>query len=207
MSNASNTSPTVDPRVAWRQALPVLDNASVTLREPTFEDAASLLEALVTAESARFGIEGQIDDRAAIRFIEAVRADWSAGRAFTYAATLSQSGRIIGLFQSRGLDPLFENVECEAAMLPAVRGTGLFLECAQLLMGFVFGTLNAHRLESRVLLASGRANGALRKLGALQEGVLRRAVRRGGQYFDQVLWSLLQSDWRERQNGHGPQVH
>jgi RimJ/RimL family protein N-acetyltransferase len=146
-------------------------------------------------------------DRAVLRFIETISADRVVLRAFTYVATLSQSGRVIGLFQARGLDPMFENVECEAAMLPAVRGTGLFVECAHLVAGFIFGTLNTHRLESRVLLESGRANGALRKLGAFQEGVLRRAVRRDGRSFDQVLWSLLQSDWRARRPGPDSQVH
>ena len=43
-----------------------------------------------------------------------------------------------------------------------------------------------------MLLQNGRANGALRKLGAVQEGVLRRSVRRDGEYFDQVLWSMLE---------------
>lgn len=204
---SDHTSSTVDLRTAWRQSLPPLSGASVMLREPTVADRAGLLEVLLTAETARFGIDGDIDDRAVIHFIETVRADRLVGRAFTYAATLNQSGRVIGLFQSRGLDPMFENVECEAAILPVVRGTGLFLECAQLVTAFIFDTLNAHRLESRVLLESGRANGALRKLGALQEGVLRRAMRRDGRYFDQVLWSLLQSDWRERRNDPASQVH
>lgn len=203
----SETSSPVDSRLAWRQALPVLSGASVTLREVVFSDRAALLEVLLTAESARFGIDGHIDDRAVLRFIETVCADRSAGRAFTYAATLNQGGRVVGIFQSRGLDPMFENVECEAAMLPAVRGTGLFVECAQLVTAFIFGTLHAHRLESRVLLESGRANGALRKLGALQEGVLRRALRRDGRHFDQVLWSLLRTDWQERRNGPDAQVH
>ena len=44
-------------------------------------------------------------------------------------------------------------------------------------------------------LQNGRANGALRKLGAVQEGVLRQSVRRGGEYVDQVLWSMLKEDW------------
>lgn len=204
---SENTVLTADPRTAWRQELPTLAGSSVTLREPTSADHDGVLEILLTAESARFGIDGDIDDLAVRRFIETVRTDRSAGRAFTYVAAVNQSGRAIGLFQSRGLDPMFENVECEAAMLPAVRGSGLFVECAQLVIAFIFGALRAHRLESRVLLESGRANGALRKLGALQEGVLRRAVRRDGRYFDQVLWSLLQTDWRDRRHGADHQVH
>ena len=55
--------------------------------------------------------------------------------------------------------------------------------------------MGAHRLEARAALQNGRANGALRKLGAVQEGILRRSVRRGEDYVDQVLWSLLKEDW------------
>jgi RimJ/RimL family protein N-acetyltransferase len=36
----------------------------------------------------------------------------------------------------------------------------------------------------------------LRKLGAVQEGILRRSFLRDGHYHDQVLWSILAEDWR-----------
>jgi RimJ/RimL family protein N-acetyltransferase len=58
-----------------------------------------------------------------------------------------------------------------------------------------------------VALQNGRANGALRKLGAVQEGVLRQSVRRGGEYVDQVLWSLLKEDWGELWMSTAPRVH
>jgi RimJ/RimL family protein N-acetyltransferase len=37
---------------------------------------------------------------------------------------------------------------------------------------------------------------ALRKLGAVPEGVLRQSFCRHGQVMDQTLWSLIASDWR-----------
>jgi len=43
---------------------------------------------------------------------------------------------------------------------------------------------------------NGRGNGALRKVGAVQEGLLRRSFLRDGQYLDQVLWTILESDWQ-----------
>jgi RimJ/RimL family protein N-acetyltransferase len=58
-----------------------------------------------------------------------------------------------------------------------------------------FGAVGARRLEARVLLRNGPGNTALRKLGAVEEGVLRRAVRWRGEWADQVLWSLLKEDW------------
>src|SRR2546421_326706 len=102
---------------------------------------------------------------------------------------------IVGVVQVRQLDPAFEAAEWEATLAPSARGTGVFLDMARLVGSFAFGPVGVHRLEARVLLQNGRANGALRKLGAVQEGVLRRSLRRNGEYFDQVLWSLLKEDW------------
>jgi RimJ/RimL family protein N-acetyltransferase len=45
-------------------------------------------------------------------------------------------------------------------------------------------------------LQNGRGNGALRKIGAVQEGVLRRSFRRNDEYLDQALWSIFDEDWR-----------
>jgi len=47
----------------------------------------------------------------------------------------------------------------------------------------------------------------LNKLGAVQEGILRRAVRRGGAYHDQVLWSMLEDDWSDHWVMTASRVH
>jgi RimJ/RimL family protein N-acetyltransferase len=72
---------------------------------------------------------------------------------------------------------------------------------------FVFEVLGVHRLEARASVTNGRGNGALRKLGAVQEGVLRRAFLRHGTYHDQVMWSLLRDEWQARREHTGPAVH
>lgn len=198
---------TNDARTSWKQELPALVGPSVTLREPTLADLESVIEILLTAESVRFGIGTDIADTVVTAFVEQAWADRAAGRGCTYLATVTASGRAVGLFRVRALDPVFENAEWEASLLPSLRGTGLFMECAQLVATFAFRTLGSHRLESRVLFENGRANGALRKLGAVQEGVLRRSLRRDGHYHDQVLWSLLASDWTGRRPPAGEWVH
>jgi RimJ/RimL family protein N-acetyltransferase len=60
----------------------------------------------------------------------------------------------------------------------------------------VFDVLRSRRLEARAAVANGRGNGALRKIGAVQEGVLRRSFFRHGTLYDQMLWSILADDWR-----------
>ena len=109
--------------------------------------------------------------------------------------------------QARQIDLSWESAEWECTLAPSWRGTGAFLETARLVGSFAFGSVGVHRLEARVLLQNGRANGALRKLGAVQEGVLRESVRRGSTYLDQVLWSVLKEDWGEHWVSTAPRVH
>jgi RimJ/RimL family protein N-acetyltransferase len=92
-------------------------------------------------------------------------------------------------------------------LVPSVRGSGVFLEAARLAGSLAFGVVGTHRLEARALLQNGRANGALRKLGAVQEGVLRRSVRRHDEYVDQVLWAVLKEDWGEHWVSTEARVH
>ena len=73
----------------------------------------------------------------------------------------------------------------------------MFADAAKLVLDFAFGTIGVHRLEARAAVLNGRGNGALRKLGAMQEGILRRSFLRNGEYLDQALYSILADDWRE----------
>ena len=75
-------------------------------------------------------------------------------------------------------------------------GTGVFQDGAELVLEFAFETLGVHRLEARAAVLNGRGNGALRKIGAVKEGVLRKSLERNGQFLDQVLYAILDSDWR-----------
>jgi len=65
-----------------------------------------------------------------------------------------------------------------------------------MLLEFAFDTLNVRRLEARCAVQNGRGNGALLKMGAVQEAVLRKSFVKNGRTFDQVLFAILESDWR-----------
>jgi RimJ/RimL family protein N-acetyltransferase len=191
----------------WRDELPVLAVRGVSLREPVLQDLGPLVDLLSIADASRFGLEYPITDLAVSDFIARGQSARAAGQAFTYVVMTSGSRVPVGLVQVRGLDPAFEAAEWEATLAPSVRGTGAFLDVARLVGSFAFSIVGAHRLEARTPLQNGRANGALRKLGAVQEGVLRRSVRRGDEYLDQVLWSILKEDWSEHWVSTAPRVH
>ena len=191
----------------WRTELPPLIGRVVLLREPGTQDLGPLVDLLSLGDATRFGLDEPVSEVEVQELIERFARERASGLAFTYVITLATARTILGLVQVRQLDPLFEAAEWECTIAPSSRGSGIFLETARLVGSFAFGIIGTHRLEARVLLQNGRANGALRKLGAVQEGVLRRSVRRSGEYFDQVLWSLLKEDWGEHWVSTAPRVH
>ena len=199
--------PTVLTTSNWRAELPILTGRMVTLREPASVDLGPLVDLLSLSDATRFGVDEPVIDLGVQDLIERIARDRAAGLSFTYVITLSSARTLVGLVQVRQLDPSFEAAEWECTIAPSSRGTGIFLEAARLVGSFAFGPVGTHRLEARVALQNGRANGALRKLGAVQEGILRRSVRRHGVYFDQVLWSMLKEDWGDHWVSTAPRVH
>lgn len=191
----------------WRAELPPLAGRNVLLREPAGQDLGPLFDVISLVDATRFGVDEPITELGVQQMLDRAAREREMGISLTYAITVAAARTVAGLVQVRQLDPAFEGAELECTIAPSSRGNGVFIEAARLVGSFVFGTLGTHRIETRVLLQNGRANGALRKLGAVQEGVLRRSVRRGGQYFDQVLWSVLKEDWGEHWVSTAPRVH
>jgi RimJ/RimL family protein N-acetyltransferase len=191
----------------WRNELPTLAGRTIMLREPTPQDLGRLVDLLSLGDASRFGIDEPVSDVGVQELIERVTRERANGTSVTFVIALSGTRTIVGLLQVRQLDPVFEAAEWECTIAPSSRGSGIFIEAARLAGSFAFGTLGTHRLEARVLLQNGRANGALRKLGAVQEGILRRSIRSAGEYFDQVLWSILKEDWGDHWVSTAPRVH
>jgi ribosomal-protein-alanine N-acetyltransferase len=188
-------SPVTTTSSDWQQGLPVLTSAHVTLRELRLEDAASLLAMVSTEEVSRFISPPPTTVEGFERFIEWAIRERENGNYACFAVVPAGMSTAVGLFQLRALEAGFATAEWGFAIGSGFWGTGLFVEGARLVLDFAFGTVGVHRLEARASLANGRGNGALRKIGALQEGVLRRSFFRGGTYHDQVLWAILAEDW------------
>jgi ribosomal-protein-alanine N-acetyltransferase len=102
----------------------------------------------------------------------------------------------VGIFQVRSLASGFETAEWGFAIGSAFWGTGVFEDGAALVLDFVFDTIGVHRLEARAAVKNGRGNGALQKIGAVQECRLRNSLHKNGEYMDQVLYAMLDTDWR-----------
>ena len=179
----------------WRRALPMLNGEQVTLRELRASDAPTLLAMLSTEEVTRFISPPPTTVAGFERFIAWTHKQRAAGSYICYGIVPNGLDVAVGLIQVRQLEPSFATAEWGFALGSAYWGSGLFMEGAALVADFAFDTIGVHRLEARASVKNGRGNGALRKLGALQEGILRRSFLRNGEYVDQVMWAILDSDW------------
>ena len=183
----------------WRQALPVLESETITLRELRASDAPSLLAMLSTEEVSRFISPPPTTVEGFERFIAWTQRERAAGTYICFGIVPHGMEHAIGLFQVRQLEPGFGTAEWGFCMGSEFWGTGIFVEGARQVVNFAFETVGVHRLEARAAVKNGRGNGALRKMGAVQEGVLRKSFLRNGQYLDQVLWTILDCEWQAPQ--------
>ncbi len=204
---AIRTSRGVTTTSDWRQALPVLTGSMVTLRELRLSDAPSLLSMLSTVEVARFISPPPTTIEGFERFIAWTHRERAAGNYVCYAVVPHGMDSAIGIFQVRQLEPGFATAEWGFAIGSAFWGTGVFIDAAKMIVDFSFDVIGTHRLEARAAVLNGRGNGALRKVGAVQEGVLRKSFLRNGEYLDQTLWTILDEDWRRAKSVWGGQVH
>jgi RimJ/RimL family protein N-acetyltransferase len=191
----------------WRQTLPVLTARGVTLRELRLSDALPLFEMLTTEEVARFISPPPTTVEGFERFIAWTQHQRAAGRYACFAVVPDGMSRAVGIFQLRALEPGFATAEWGFAIGSPFWGTGMFINAARSIVEFAFETVDVHRLEARAAVENGRGNGALAKVGAVKEGVLRRSFLRHGRYLDQVLWSIVRDDWRRSKAVWGSIVH
>lgn len=194
---ASTATPYVATGVSrdWRRELPTIVGKGLTLRGLRLSDAASLLAMLSTEEVARFLSPPPTTVDGFERFIKWTDRKREEGTYVCFAVVPAGMDMAVGFFQVRALDAEFRTAEWGFALGRPFWGTGLFVEGANHTLDFTFATLGVTRLEARAAVRNGRGNGALRKIGAMHEAVLRRSFHRHGEIHDQALWSILDIDW------------
>lgn len=182
--------------INWRDALPTLTTPQVTLREVVRDDALALLTALPPRALELIVSDPPVASATGYEaLVDRLQRTRRAGTMATWAIVPADGGVPIGLIGFKSLDASGSLVEGVAVLAEEFRGTGLFQAAARLALTCAFEAMGVHRVEFRIDVRNGRASGALRKLGAQQEGVLRRARVTEHDVHDQVLWAMLASEW------------
>jgi len=69
-------------------------------------------------------------------------------------------------------------------------------EAARLLINYGFQQLNLHRISSTAIAFNERSIKLQKKVGFREEGRLRQAIFKNGQYYDLVQFGILKEEWK-----------
>ncbi|WP_293678433.1 GNAT family protein [uncultured Phenylobacterium sp.] len=118
----------------------------------------------------------------------------AAGKTIPYAVVVDGACR--GMTTYLAIDGPNHTVEIGATYYdPAVRGGPVNPAAKRLLLGHAFDC-GASRVQFRVDAINARSRAAVRKLGAMQEGIIRRdRVTWTGRVRDTVVFSVLSDEW------------
>ena len=111
---------------------------------------------------------------------------------------IAPNGEIIGESVINEIDWDLKCANCRIGLYRQTeRGKGIGTWATEITRDFAFEVLKLHRLELDVYSFNARAEKVYLKAGFQREGVLRDAVLDGEKYADDILMSILESEWKE----------
>ena len=131
------------------------------------------------------------------RYVQAALARQDAGGAIPFATTEAATGRVIGSTRFHNIDVENRRVEIGHTWIarPWMR-TPANTEAKYLMLGHAFESLGCVRVELRTDALNARSRAAILRIGATEEGTLRRHLRtESGRFRDTVYFSILDDEW------------
>ncbi|MEV0615447.1 GNAT family protein [Nonomuraea sp. NPDC050404] len=173
---------------------PTLKGERVTLRPVGPEHVEDLLEAIADPEVGRLtGSHGSVSPEAIHQWY-ATRADQPDRLDLAIMADDGCAGEVV----LNKLDT--DNLACCLRIMlgPRSVGKGYGTEAIELVLAHAFATTPLHRIWLGVYAFNERARHVYKKVGFVEEGVERDALRWEGQWYDSVLMAILRPDWLAR---------
>ena len=131
------------------------------------------------------------------RYVEVALADAARGTALPFAQIEVASGRVVG--STRLANWAREHRRIEIGWTWVARPwqrTALNTEAKLLLLTHAFGALGCERVELKTDALNVQSRRAIRRLGAVEEGTLRRhMITDGGRVRDTVYFSIVAEEW------------
>ncbi len=127
--------------------------------------------------------------------IEEIHQLFRSRKGFRWGICSRETDEVFGTCTLFNVDLGNRRAEVGFALSRNAWGHGLATEALEVLIKFVFDTLDLHRLEADVDPKNERSLQVLERQGFRREGYLRERWHQLGNFHDTVLLGLLQRDW------------
>jgi len=131
------------------------------------------------------------------RYVEAALAMQAAGTALPFATTEAATGRPIGSTRFGNVEPAHRRVEIGWTWIGRRwQRTAVNTEAKYLMLHHAFETWGCVRVELKTDVLNGRSRNAMLRIGAREEGVLRKhQITDLGRVRDSVFFSIVDDEW------------
>jgi ribosomal-protein-serine acetyltransferase len=128
-----------------------------------------------------------------LEFIRSSRKQLGENQGFQ--AAIIEDGRIVGVIGFHRVD--WENLSTSIGywIAEAGQGRGTVTRAVAALVDHAFGVWNLNRVEIHAGVENERSRAIPRRLGFVEEGVLRQVERLGDRFIDHVVYAVLAQDW------------
>jgi RimJ/RimL family protein N-acetyltransferase len=162
-------------------------------------DAPRLAEYRAIPRVARYQgwAPGCVDD--ALRFIASLapRLD-EPGTWFQFGIRLAESGVLVGDLGVHFPADLPGQAELGFTLAPEHQHRGYATEAVQAILAHLFGPLAKHRVFGSVDPRNAASIAVLQRVGMRQEAHFRQALFLKGEWVDDLVFAILQSEWKAR---------
>jgi len=175
----------------------VLRGDHVELHPLSHAHAADLSKAVAVDELWKLPVSDLPSPEDMDAYISEALLAQSGGRALPFGLIEKSTGRAVGSTRFGNFEPAHRRVEIGWTWLGTPwQRTAFNTEAKYLLLAHAFESLGLHRVEFKTDVLNDRSRKAILRLGALEEGVMRRhMVMRGGRVRDTVYYSIIAGEW------------
>jgi ribosomal-protein-alanine N-acetyltransferase len=171
---------------------PQLSSSRLLLRQLRATDADALLHIFADEQVTQFldiAPFTHVDE--ATRYINARANDFKLKRGIRWGITSPPDDRVIGLCGFPAISHTHLRAEIGYELAQAYWRQGIMTEAVGTMLRFGFTTLGLHRVQARVDPHNTASIQLLKTLRFQQEGVMRETCLVQGRFLDEVLFSLL----------------
>ncbi len=131
------------------------------------------------------------------QYVTEALADRDRGTSVPFVTVDKESGRVIGSTRFGNIDPPNTKVEIGWTWItPAFQRTFANTEAKLLMLTHAFEHWGCTRVELKTDVLNDKSRNAMKRFGAVEEGVLRKHIRTySGRFRDSIYYSVLDTEW------------
>jgi RimJ/RimL family protein N-acetyltransferase len=178
---------------------PILKGEQVRLEPLSLDHVRELAPIALDPELWRFTVSQVRTEEDLGAYIAAALRERDAGTALPFLIRECPTGRAVGSTRFGNIDVRNRRVEIGWTWIGrAWQRTAVNTEAKLLLLKYAFETLGCNRVEFKTDVLNERSRAALARIGAREEGVMRRhMVTDSGRVRDSVYFSIIAEEWPE----------